>query len=118
MRGGALFAQSFDPSTFVVGGDLARIIEHVSYAPNIMLGEFSASENGILACGSGNAPKRRIVWRDRTGRELGTVAFGTDKLASSLRDSPRMGNEWPSRHRKEQRWISGSATWKPILPRD
>lgn len=74
VRGGTLFAQPFDPVSGELTGTARPIVRN-----EIVVGwEFgdapmSASRNGILVFQSRLAYNSRLVWYDRSGRELGTV---------------------------------------------
>lgn len=68
VRDGALLAHPFDAARARATG------EPVAVAGNVRQnGSVSASANGLLTFGGGPAPER-LVWYDRSGRRLGTVA--------------------------------------------
>ena len=69
VRDRTLLAQPFDRSQLEVSGESLPVAEQVG-----TLGEFSVSDSGILVYHSGVGPTtRRLVWRDRSGKLLGTV---------------------------------------------
>ena len=73
-REGTLMAQPFDPSAARVTGEAFPVAEHVGISGNTNFGEFSASQNGVLAHSEGglNAGQlRELVWMDRSGKRLG-----------------------------------------------
>jgi dipeptidyl aminopeptidase/acylaminoacyl peptidase len=66
MRRGALFAQHFDAARGAVASDPVPVADSVS--------GFSVSETGMLAYRTvGGATRRRLVWFDRSGKEVGTL---------------------------------------------
>jgi eukaryotic-like serine/threonine-protein kinase len=75
VRDGTLLAQPFDPDSARTTGDPQPIVEDIHYFRNTGLAAFSVSENGVLAW---RAPRRpsRVVWIDRAGTEVRTVASG------------------------------------------
>jgi serine/threonine protein kinase len=87
-RGGQLWAQPFDQDTGTLRGEAQRLAEDVAWAAQNGRAGFHVSESGVLVLrvGSGGIPMTRLVWRDRSGAELGTV--GTPDRYSSLALSP------------------------------
>ena len=66
--------QRFDPDRLRVAGDAFPVIDHLwwdSTATGAMA--ISASETGLLACQTGGSAVSRLLWYDRSGRELGAV---------------------------------------------
>jgi len=75
LRDDNLMAEPFDPRKLVTTGDAVTIAEHV--LPFAEKGPFSASENGTLVYQSiGDAPPFELVWFDRNGNRLSTLAGG------------------------------------------
>lgn len=72
VRDGTLMAQQFDPSTGLKGHARA-VIEDLHYFRSTGQASFSVSQNGILAWRA-RRPASRLVWLDRNGMELETVA--------------------------------------------
>jgi eukaryotic-like serine/threonine-protein kinase len=64
LRGGTLMAQPFDAGTAQTTGDPVPIAEQIDYGGEL-LGQFSSSQNGVLAYTSHG----RLVWVDRKGAE-------------------------------------------------
>jgi serine/threonine protein kinase len=88
-RDRALLAQAFDPSTLQLKSEAFPLAEGISYAANIALADFSASTNGVLAYGAGAGDLRRLVWRDRSGKQTGIVGEPSRNLLfTGLRLSP------------------------------
>lgn len=83
-REGTLMAQPFDVDTLRVTGAELSVVEQVSYAPSGLAG-FSVSENGVLACMTGN-PATQLAWFDRSGTQVGRL--GQPAAYLSLRLSP------------------------------
>ena len=72
-RASTVMAQAFDAGKLGLSGDPFPIAENVTFAANISYSNFSISENGVLVYhGSSNA-SRRLVWFDRSGKELSAV---------------------------------------------
>src|SRR5262249_2734692 len=75
VRQEVLVAIPFDASRGVVTGEATRLAEGVGTDNSLSRSAFSVATNGRLAYRSGAATQRRqLVWVDRTGRVLGTVA--------------------------------------------
>jgi Tol biopolymer transport system component len=76
LREGTLMAQPFDAGKAQTTGDPVPIAEHVDSNSGgvISQGQFSASQNGVLAYTSGGAGTNvQLTWFDRSGKVLGTV---------------------------------------------
>jgi Tol biopolymer transport system component len=71
-RGGALVAQSFNPSTGKLAGEPVAIADSVRFFLSTSAADFSVSPTGSLVFQS-HADRSRLAWLDRSGRELGTV---------------------------------------------
>jgi serine/threonine protein kinase len=71
VRGGALMAQSFDSSRGQLKGDVLSVVQSVATGFTGAL--FDVSQNGILIFNSGNLNTKRLVWFDRTGKNLGAT---------------------------------------------
>ena len=69
VRGSTLVAQRFDPRTFRLSGDPARVGEGVGVT-QFGQGNFSASATGVLAHWSGANSDTRLIWRSRSGGEI------------------------------------------------
>lgn len=94
-------ARSFDADRLRFTGEPFPVADDVTLlAPGTVAGVYSASQSGVLAFqqGRGGGGTLRLVWKDRAGRELGTVgqAAGYDdiqllpggrQLAAGLTDS-------------------------------
>ena len=69
VRGSTLVAQRFDPRTFRLSGDPARVGEGVGVT-QFGQGNFSASATGVLAHWSGANSDTRLIWRSRSGGDI------------------------------------------------
>jgi eukaryotic-like serine/threonine-protein kinase len=72
-RDGTLIAQSFDASRAETTGDPVPFAERVHMNLRNGIAAFAVSEAGVLAYHVGVTATSRLVWRDRTGKELGTI---------------------------------------------
>ncbi|HYK42328.1 MAG TPA: protein kinase, partial [Thermoanaerobaculia bacterium] len=70
-REGALLGQRFDAKTGQTSGEPFSVAERVRYFLSTGSASFAASRSGTLAYQS-EGDRRRLVWFDRTGRELGS----------------------------------------------
>jgi len=74
MREQTLMAQPFDVGKAVTTGDPAPIAEQVDYLGSLSQGQFSSSQNGVLAyIVAGAQANRQLTWFDREGKNLGPV---------------------------------------------
>jgi len=75
MRGNTLMSQPFDAAKAQTTGGAVSVAERVDYLPTYSQGQFSASENGILAYTSGASfgSNVQLTWFDRTGKPGSTV---------------------------------------------
>jgi Tol biopolymer transport system component/predicted Ser/Thr protein kinase len=73
VRGSHLLAQSFDAGTQSLSGDPIRIADQIATSL-ANTGEFSVSQNGVLAYRKAIPPSPNdLTWYDRQGTRLGTV---------------------------------------------
>ena len=73
VRDGVLLAQRFDQGRGVPRGEPFSVAGHVRYFLSTGWGSFAASSSGGALAYQSNEDVRRMVWFDRTGRELGTA---------------------------------------------
>jgi Tol biopolymer transport system component len=71
VRDNTLVAQPFDAKGGKITGEPIPLAEQVG-ATGVGLARFSTSRNGVLAYRAGETGSR-LLWADRTGRELGTI---------------------------------------------
>lgn len=73
-RDSQLMAQGFDPASGKLRGDPQVVANGVANDLSTWHMDASASDNGLLVMGSGGAPDWQLIWVDRTGKQIGTVA--------------------------------------------
>ena len=72
--GSRIVARKFDAGRRRLGGDPFPVIENLRFDGNSTLVTFaSASQTGLFACETGGATVSRLVWYDRSGREVDAV---------------------------------------------
>ncbi len=82
LRQNTLMAWPFDPKRLEFTGDAVPIADQVEDVTTRVEGEFSSSENGVLAYLEGGAVgSRQLVWLDRSGKQVGAVP-GTDSYSA------------------------------------
>ena len=77
-RDETLMAQRFDVIQLEVSGEPFPIAE------NVEARSYSVSENGVLVYQSASTANSRLVWRDRSGKLLGTVGEPADYFSVAL----------------------------------
>lgn len=70
VRDGTIQAQKIDLASYQLTGSVLRIFDRVKLEPRIMYAAFSASRNAVLAQEEGQISLSRLVWYDRSGKEL------------------------------------------------
>jgi Tol biopolymer transport system component len=85
VRDGVLFAHAFDERNATLHGDPQVLSESVDYFFGPGNAAFSVSNNGVLVFETAPAASR-LVWFDKTGRELGQL--GQTAVVRGLRISP------------------------------
>ena len=87
-RGDQLMAQSFDAANGTLSGEAQSLANGVVDDISTWHMDASASNNGLLVFGSGGSADWQLVWMDRNGKQIGTVA---DKLTNlqTARISPQ-----------------------------
>jgi eukaryotic-like serine/threonine-protein kinase len=74
LRVNTLMAQPFDTKRLELTGDAFPVADPVQEVETILLGEFSASEDGMLAYLEGTrGAHRQVIWVDRNGKKVGEV---------------------------------------------
>ena len=90
VRDGNLLAQPFDATALRTTGEPLVVVEHLPYF-GTGWAEFSVSENGVLVHGTKHS-STRLVWFDRTGREVGSVGEADEHYGLRLSpDGKRVG---------------------------
>ena len=72
-KDGNLVAQPFDPDRLTLSGNPVPVAPKVEYYEGKSLGNFSVSENGVLIYRNSFSSPSRLVWLDRTGKQLATL---------------------------------------------
>ena len=72
VRENTLVAQKFDAKSLTLDGDAVPIGEGLG-VDSVGLASFSVSRNGVLAFRAGDLQGRRLVWLDRTGKEMPAI---------------------------------------------
>jgi Tol biopolymer transport system component len=102
VRENSLLAQPFDPTAGQTHGEAVPLAEELG-TNSVGLADFSVSDNGTLVYRGGWTAKRRLVWVDRSGKEVGDagdpavygeMALSPDgrRLAVTIED-PQSSNE-------------------------
>ena len=93
VRGGALFAQPFDPDARALTGDPVQIVENIDYFTPTGEASFSVSQEGTLVFRRFE-PRSHLQWFARDGRQVGTVAEPNYYSAPAIaRDGQRLAVE-------------------------
>ncbi len=79
VKDGVLLGQPFDAGSGRLSGRPFSIADHVRYFMSTAAGSFATSRGGTLAFQPQN-DVHRLVWFDRTGRELGTIGMPAEYL--------------------------------------
>jgi len=97
MRQGTLLAQPFDVGRSALTGNAVAVADHVAVAGIICVGDFSVSNNGIVAYRTGaSTTTSQLVWFDRSGKALGVLGPPTLYRQPSLSpDGLRVAVERP-----------------------
>jgi eukaryotic-like serine/threonine-protein kinase len=87
-RGDQLMAQPFDAASGTLSGEAQNLASGVVNDFSTWHMDASASNNGLLVVGSGGTADWQLVWMDRTGKQIGTVANKLTNLQTA-RISPQ-----------------------------
>ncbi|HZQ95266.1 MAG TPA: protein kinase [Candidatus Sulfotelmatobacter sp.] len=80
-RGDQLMAQPFDPDKGALSGESRILARGVMNDVTTWHMDASANENGLIVYGSGGNADLQLVWFDRSGKKIGTIA---DKFTSLM----------------------------------
>jgi Tol biopolymer transport system component len=84
-REGTLFAHRFDLSRLETQGDPTPAAQKVGQSNWQSFTIFSASDDGVLVTSPTFAPPSRLLWLDRSGKEVGSIGeaapFGSPRLS-------------------------------------
>jgi Tol biopolymer transport system component len=85
VRKGTLLAQPFDVGKRSVSGQPAAIADRIAALGSTGSGDFSTSADGRLLVYRHGVPPSRLVWMDRSGRQVGSIGepgyFGLVRIA-------------------------------------
>ncbi len=84
VRDSVLLAQRFDPARGLPMGEPFSVAGHVRYFLSTGWGSFAASSSGGTLAYQSNEDVHRMVWFDRTGRELGNAGQAGVFLSVSI----------------------------------
>ena len=106
VKEGTLVAHPFDMSALKVVGEPVPIAEQMGATSN-GLADFSASQDGVLVYRGGVSNERRLVWLDRSGKELSEVEKPASYYSTALSpDGSRLAMAiGDSRSDKDDIWI-------------
>ncbi len=88
VRDGALLAQPFDERKAQLSGEPLLLAENVQHFFGPANAAFCVSRTGVIAYQTA-APPSRLVWFDRSGKEIGTL--GQPSVVSGFRIAPEGG---------------------------
>jgi serine/threonine protein kinase len=80
---GMLVAHPFDADAGTLIGDPLPLADSIGVSA-VGLADFSASHDGTLVYRAGQTGARKLLWRDRAGRELGQVGEPAEFMTTSL----------------------------------
>ena len=84
-RGTTLIAQPFDHEKLRLSGESVSVAESLGYYEGFRIADFSVSQNGVLAYGSGIVyPLTQLTWFDRGGKQLESVGTAANQVAPRI----------------------------------
>jgi len=86
VRGNTLMAQLFDTKRLATTADAVPVAEQLQVVGIARSGIFGVSTNGILVYSRIGATSARLVWFDRSGKQIGTL--GQPDILTAVRFSP------------------------------
>lgn len=63
----------FNPDSLTLSGNPVPVTPKVEYSEGKSMGNFSLSENGVLVYRGAFSSPLRMIWLDRSGKQLGTL---------------------------------------------
>ena len=73
VRNDRLMHQPFDPDRLVVAGEPTTVLDQVAFSLGVNRGDFSVSNNGVLAYRGRSLHNNQFAWFDRSGKRLDIV---------------------------------------------
>ena len=83
MRGGQLMAQPFDPAKGTLSGEIQNLASGVLEDASTWHMDAFAASNGLLVFSNGGTGDQQMVWLDRSGKQVGTVASKVTNLVTA-----------------------------------
>ena len=83
-RGSQLMAQPFDPASGKLSGEPQDLAKGIMNDPSTWHMDASASTGGLLVFGSGASGDLQLVWLNRSGKEISTVADKLEELQGAV----------------------------------
>ena len=83
-RGDQLMAQPFNPSTGTLSGEPQNVAKGVMNDSSTWHVDASASNDGLLILGSGASGELQLVWLDRSGKQISTIADNLPDLQGAV----------------------------------
>lgn len=111
LRDGQLMARSFDPAKGTLSGEAQSVASGVMEDASTWHIDVSASNNGLLVFGSGVAGDGQLVWVDRNGKQIGTVADKIANLANARLSPQGTASRWRLTT-VQARTTSGCSMWR------
>jgi len=84
VRETTLMAQGFDADSLELKGDAFPVVEQIVRNPVIGRAMFSVSDTGVLVFRAGNLNSNQLIWFDRSGKQVGTLATPSGYNAPAL----------------------------------
>jgi eukaryotic-like serine/threonine-protein kinase len=85
VKDGNLVAQPVDPNHLAVSGNPVPVAPKVEYSEAKSQGNFSVSENGVLVYRNAYSTPSKLVWLDRSGKQVATLGepgnYGLPRLS-------------------------------------
>jgi len=83
-RGDQLIAQPFNPSTGTLSGETQNVAKGMMNDAGTWHMDASASNDGLLVFGSGASGDLQLVWVDRSGKQISTIADNLPDLQGAV----------------------------------
>ncbi len=80
MRGGQLMAQPFDPAKGILSGEIQNLASGVMEDASTWHMDASVASNGLMVFSNGGTGDQQMVWMDRGGKQIATVAKKVSNL--------------------------------------
>jgi hypothetical protein len=107
-RGDQLMAQPFNPSSGTLSGEAQNVAKGVMNDASTWHMDASASNDGLLVFGSGASGDLELVWMDRSGKQISTIAGNLPDLQAQFfprKETASLSSLTPVRP------TSGCSTW-------